>query len=935
MTSPSNLKKGALATRPALARLVAVKRLFARLVLASEQILPLLLVPLSILALFVSAAWFGIFRIAPDALRFALLAVFAIAFAISVVPFRRLRWPTVAEADRMLEERNGLAHQPVTVQEDEPAFDTPFARALWREHQARMAARIAALDAGLPRPDIARYDRFALRTIPALLLVTAFSFSMSNSGGSLTDAFTAPAVTSVNPDVRVDAWVTPPYYTGEAPVYLTGSAANTGDSVNVPQFSELTVRVTGASTDEKVLFQTAGSDTGAEIPEQAADAGKQPPPAGNAATPPAAQPVSNNAAAPAVAGAMTARTHVLKLEKGGKLTVNGRSWSFKVVTDKPPEIAFDGIPHATPNGALELGFKVKDDYGVEEAHAEIVPVDTDPQATPLYGLPEYKLEISRRDRRNGKGLASHDLTQDPLAGKQVRVSLVARDGAGQTGRSAPYEMTLPSRNFSEPLAAAVAEERQVFALDTRKMPEAIELNQSLTIRANETIPDLGNYLLLESALTRMKIARGDIALKDTADYLWQIALGMEDAQLTDAEKALRDAQQKLSEALQRNASDAEIKKLTDELRKAMNDYMKELAERMKNMPAQPNQKSANILRQQDLQRMMDQIENLARSGNREAAQQMLSELQQMMNSLQAGRPQRGQNQQQNEANDKMRQQMDKLGRILRDQQKLMEQTFKLDQAMRDRMQRGDPNEDGDDALNQPMPDLNDPAQPDMGQQDRQQGQNQQGQNQQGQNQQGQNQQGQNQQGQQGQKQQGANQTDNMTADQLRDALKQLRKQQDELGKQLGELQKDLGSMGMKPNQNYGRAQQEMKGASGDLAQGNGEAAVQGQGRALDALRKGTRDMMNQLMAQMQQQQGQGQGQQQGQGGQGNQNGRDPLGRQRSDGSFFDETNENKIPNIIDTQRAREILDAIRERLSNNPSLSEERRYLERLLDMGQ
>ncbi|AVA23178.1 MULTISPECIES: TIGR02302 family protein [unclassified Rhizobium] len=923
MTSPSNLKKGALATRPALARLVAVKRLFARVVLISEQILPLLLVPLSILALFLSAAWFGIFRIAPDALRLVLLAVFALAFAVSVFPFRRLRWPTVAEADRMLEERNGLAHQPVTVQEDEPAFDTPFARALWREHQERMAARIAALDAGLPRPDIARYDRFALRTIPALLLVTAFSFSMSNSGGALSDAFTAPAETSINPDLRVDAWVTPPYYTGEAPVYLTGSAANTGDSVNVPQFSELTVRVTGASTDEKVLFQAAGSgsDTGAEIPEQAADVSKQPPANGNAATPPAVQPVSNNAAAPAGADAMVARTHVLKLEKGGKLTVNGKSWSFKVVTDKPPEIAFDGIPHGNPNGALEMGFKVKDDYGIEEAHAEIVPVETDPKATPLYGLPEYKLEISRRDRRNGKGLASHDLTQDPLAGRQVRITLVARDGAGQTGRSAPYEMTLPSRNFTEPLAAAVAEERQVFALDTRKMPEAIELNRSLTIRPNETIPDLGNYLLLESALTRMKLARGDIALKDTADYLWQIALGMEDAQLTDAEKALRDAQQKLSEALQRNASDAEIKKLMDELRKAMNDYMKELAERMKNMPAQPNQKSANILRQQDLQRMMDQIENLARSGNRQAAQQMLSELQQMMNSLQAGRPQRGQNQQQNEANDKMRQQMDKLGRILRDQQKLMEQTFKLDQAMRDRMQRGDPNEDGDDALNQPMPDLTDPTQPDMGQRDQGQQDRQQGQEQQGQ--------------QKGQKQQGDNQTDNMTADQLRDALKQLRKQQDELGKQLGELQKDLGSMGMKPNQNYGKAQQEMKGASGDLSQGNGEAAVQGQGRALDALRKGTRDMMNQLMAQMQQQQGQGQGQQQGQVGQGNQNGRDPLGRQRNDGNFFDDANENKIPNIIDPQRAREILDAIRERLSNNPSFSEERRYLERLLDLGQ
>lgn len=918
MTSPSNPKKGAFATRPALARMVAVKRLFARLVLVSEQLLPRLLLPACILALFLSAAWFGIFRVAPDILHFLMLAAFVVGFAISLYPLRRMRWPTIGEADRLLEERNGLAHQPVTVQEDEPALDTPFARALWREHQTRMAERIAALDAGLPRPDIARYDRFALRTIPALLLVTAFSFSMSNSGGSLSDVFTAPASTSSNPDVRVDAWVTPPYYTGEAPVYLTGNVANASDNLNVPQFSELTVRVTGASANEKVLFQAVGGDRSVEVPEQVADADNQAAPA--ASKPAAVKPAATgNANAPGADG-MIARTHVLKLEKGGALTVNGKSWSFNVIVDKPPEITFDGIPHAAANGALELGFRVKDDYGVEEAHAEIVPVDSDPAATPLYGRPEYKLDIPRRDRRNGKGLASHDLTQDPLAGKRIRITLVAKDGAGQTGRSAPYEMVLPPRNFSQPLAAAVAEERQVFALDTRKMPEAIELNKSLTIRPEETIPDLGNYLAIRSALTRMKLASSEAALKDTADYLWQIALGMEDAQLTDAEKALKDAQQKLSDALQRNASDDEIKKLTADLRKAMDAYMKELAERMRNMPAQPNQRSANILRQQDLQRMMDQIENLARSGNRQAAQQMLSELQQLMNSLQAGKPQPGQ-QQQGEANDKMREQMDKLGRIMRDQQKLMDQTFKFDQAMRDRMQRGDSNEDGDSLMDQPLPNLGDQTRPDMGQRNQGQQDQQQGQNQQGQNQQG---------------QKGSDPTDGMTADQLRDALKQLRQQQDDLAKQLGELQKNLGSLGMKPNQNYGKAQQEMKGASGQLTEGNGEGAVQGQGRALDALRKGTRDMMSQLMAQMQQQgQGQGQGQMPGQMGPGGQNGRDPLGRSRNDGGFADDSGSDMVPKIIDAQRAREILDAIRERLSNNPSLSEERRYLERLLDLKQ
>lgn len=404
----------------------------------------------------------------------------------------------------------------------------------------------------------------------------------------------------------------------------------------------------------------------------------------------------------------------------------------------------------------------------------------------------------------------------------------------------------------------------------------------------------------------MKLASGEAALKDTADYLWQIALGMEDGQLSDAEKKLRDAQKNLSDALQRNASDDEIKKLTDELRQAMNNYMKELAQRMQGAPTQPNQKSANMLRQQDIDRMMDQIENLARSGNKDAAQQMLSELQRMMNNLQAGRPQQGQ--QQGKDDSPERQQMDKLGQILRDQQKLMEQTFRLDQAMKNKMQsedfNGDEGED-DDPLNQPMPGQG-------GQQPRQKMPNQQ---QQGQN--------------QGQGQQpGSSPEDSMTEDQLRDALKQLQKQQDALEKQLGELQKNLGDLGMKPTPGFGQAQREMKGASGSLGQGEGDPAVQGQGRALEALRQGARDMLTQMM---QQEQGQGQGMQ-SQGTQGN-NGRDPLGRSRQADGRIDSQDGPKIPDEIDVQRAREILDAIRQRLGDNPTQEEERRYLERLLDI--
>ena len=122
-----------------------------------------------------------------------------------------------------------------------------------------------------------------------------------------------------------------------------------------------------------------------------------------------------------------------------------------------------------------------------------------------------------------------------------------------------------------------------------------------------------------------------------------------------------------------------------ELREAMQAYMQELARQaQKNGQMQQQAQQGQVLRQQDLERMMDQIENLARSGSKDQARQLLSEMQRMMNNLQAGRMQQGQQGQQNDA---MRQQMDKLGKLMQEQQRLMDQTFNFDPALRDRMPR--------------------------------------------------------------------------------------------------------------------------------------------------------------------------------------------------------------------------------------------------------
>lgn len=860
-----------------LAARLSRKRAVARLVLFAEGLLPKLL-PLALLvAGFLALTWFGYFRHVPAWLHVATLAAFGFGFVLFGIRLRTVAWPKVDRADQMLEERNGLVHQAIQVQADRPVGGGPVADALWREHRARMARTIGALQAGAPRPDIARHDRNGLRAIPVLLVAVAFAFSYSNRAGLLSDIVTFQQPVEDRPDMRVDAWVTPPPHTGRAPIFLTGTTEPLQGPLRVPQFSELTVRVTGGEVTDGISYTPTGEAATAVRPDEpktnqqaAAPAAGDPRKAGAPSSPPAPKP----AGAP--------QTMRYQIVKDGTLSLAGQQWTVNIIPDHVPEIAFDGLPRKTVASALEISFIAQDDYGIQQAHAEIVPVEKPaPDARPLYPAPEYKLDLPRRNAREAKGTTSRNLSEHPMAGKRVRITLVARDAAGQEGRSQPQEMVLPAKLFFEPLAGAVAEQRQTFALDTKQLPRAVTLSEALMLRPEETIPNPTHFLLIGSAQERMKLARNDDQLRETADYLWEIALGIEDGNLSLADRRLREAQQALSEALERNAPDEEIAKLMQELREAMQAYMQELARQaQKNGQMQQNAQQGQMLRQQDLERMMDQIENLARSGARDQARQMLSELQRMMNNLQAGRPQ----QQQGQQSDAMRQQMDKLGKLMQEQQKLMDQTFNFDQALRDRMQRGDPMP-GDEMFDQ---------QPgDQGQQQRQEGQS---------------------------------PTDEMTEEQLRQALKDLKAQQEALGEQLGQLQKSLEEMGIEPGKGFGEASREMKGASEALGEGEGEAAVGSQGRALEALRQGAQDMMNQMQA-MGQQGGEGQGQPQM-----GRNGRDPLGRERpntAEGPDYD--GRTRVPEEIDIQRAREILEEIRRRLGIGNTQSIERNYLERLL----
>src|SRR5690606_33052349 len=149
-------------------------------------------------------------------------------------------------------------------------------------------------------------------------------------------------------------------------------------------------------------------------------------------------------------------------------------------------------------------------------------------------------------------------------------------------------------------------------------------------------PETAIYLGLKTAHARLSRARQDEALREVVDYLWEIAVRIEDGDLSQTARDLRAAQEALRQALERGASEEEIRRLTEELRAALDRHLREMAEQMRRNPDMqaPVNPNARMVRPQDLQRMIDQMEQFAQRGAREEAQRMLDELQRLLENLQ-------------------------------------------------------------------------------------------------------------------------------------------------------------------------------------------------------------------------------------------------------------------------------------------------------------
>jgi uncharacterized protein (TIGR02302 family) len=669
-------------------------------------------------------------------------------------------------------------------------------------------------------------------------------------------------------NIRVDAWVTPPLYTGKPPIIL--SAANkeaalpsTGP-LPVPAGSTLIVRSSGGTLDV-----VAGGGVTEAVPVQEA-------------------PKGTNERHFTIAGDGT--VHV-------RAPSGQPQWKFTAIPDHAPSISLAKDPERQARGSLQMSYKIEDDYGVTEAHAQFAvrPADAAKAAAaprPLFDPPQFALVLPNARTRNGVGQTVKDLSEDPYAGADVTLTLTAKDEAGNEGHSEPFNLRLPERLFTKPLARALIEQRRILALDANQNGQVFAALDALMIAPELFTPEAGQYLGLYSVARQLEAARTDDAMREVVASLWSLAVTIEDGDITDVDKALRAAQDALKQALERGASDEEIKKLTENLRAALDNFMRQLAEQQRNNPqqlARPLDPNTKVMRQQDLNNMIERMERLSRSGDKEAAKQLLEQLQEMLENLQMAQP--GQS-----GDSDMEQALNELGDMIRKQQQLRDKTYKQGQdSRRDHMRgkQGDDQSMGD--LQQDQQGLRDRLQKlqkelakrGMGQQAQRGQKGQKGQK-----------------GQQGQKGEQGEQG-----------------QQGQQGGEQGDQEGDEDGLG--------QADSAMGDAGGKLGEGNADGAVDSQGKALDALRKGAQSLAEAM------QQGEGDGQGDGPGNrmgrqQGNGNLNDPLGRPLHGHEYTDDYSV-KIPGEIDVQRVRRILEELRRRLADPQRPQIELDYIERLL----
>ncbi len=552
---------------------------------------------------------------------------------------RLFRFPTRREARERLD--RSLPARPIAALDDTMAFgaDDQATQAVWNEHVTRMAAAVRNVRAVGPDLRISDRDPFALRYVAVLFLTLAALFGSIVKVASVSEVavgsdeypFTGPSW---------EGWVEPPEYTGKPSLYLNDISAS---GIVVPEASTVTLRLYGDVGALTVSETVSGQ---AEHQDRDLDPARS-----------------------------------FKAMRNGTVVIEGpggAGWTFGIVGDRPPTVEAVGEPTRGLMGEMRQTFLARDDYGVVSGRARIAldlaavdrrhGLSVSPEPRPPIEL-DIPITVSG-DRTEFTDTLIENLSQHPWAMLPVEIELFVLDALGQEGSAVPAGTFLPGRQFFDPLAAAIVEQRRDLLWNRDNGNRVAKVLRAVSHRPKNLFDTDAAYLKLRYAIRQLEQGLSDGLTGERrdriAEALWDIAVLLEDGDLSDVRERLREAQERLREAMRKGATDEEIAALVQELREAMQSLIRQLAERELGREQEGRQqaRSQQEITGDQLQALMERLQELMQQGRMDEAGDLLSRLAEIMENLQVAQGQQP-----------GRQAMDGLGETLRQQQELSDDTF--------------------------------------------------------------------------------------------------------------------------------------------------------------------------------------------------------------------------------------------------------------------
>ena len=881
----------------------------ARAILFWERLWPRLWPIVGISGLFVSLSLLDFFPLLPYWLHVISLAgIAAMSGWVLVSGLRGFRAPSQKEARNRIERDSGLRHRPLAALDDTSVSDgdkftagttgatgvTGATGALWHEHRRRAAQASERLGVDPPSPGMARHDPYGFRAMVLLLLVISGAAGFGDAGARMARAL-VPEDRGADAEVRVDVWVTPPAYTGYPPFHVFRSDNNSGDVTpgqnddwsgemaderEGENFVELRTIIVGSS----IFAQVGGAPSPSLILGNRKVDFEPIWETGGRAGGGQGFRLETSAKVSDVIGDEAPDADTITITSGKQQLA---AWPVRIVDDLPPKIEFTQAPSNGGRGRLRVAFAAEDDFGLSGATLVIrnpkIPADSIEGDTVKIDLPLSGLGLGSGPGA-GSGTRSgtltietavvRDLSEHDWTGLVTDLRLETSDALGQIGRSDAITMVLPERIFNHPVARALAGHRKLLvAPPPENVDAAIVALDDLSSRPEHFSHDKVVYLAMRVARARLMYDGAPGVMKSVRRLLWDTALRIEDGEFALAGRELSEIQDALEQALRDGAYPDAVDELLNTLRNALERFLAALDEQLneKGMEGLSDIPGLSYLDAQNLKQMIEDARELARTGSTDAAQATLEELRSLLQSIQSAM----ESDQPTDQFAEIRKMMEQLSGVSRDQQDLLDQTFQ--QLRRSLGSEGDPASDGgmtDDGAETgalPAP-------------------------------------------------------DGMTA---QDATRGFAPAQEGLRQVLGELMRNIEQLLGQPSPAIGEAESAMGGAAGSLRAADPGRAVGFQTDAMDALRRATEQVAEQISRHLRAMPG---GMAGSRGATMPNTGNDPFGRMGSGASGMQmDDGSVKVPSQMEMRRAREIYEELRRRAGNLKRPVLEREYIHRLL----